>query len=58
MAASSLGKPVAMISSTVRDLPQHRDKVLRACLRAAVCSPEGRSVADLRPSDRLRLLGL
>lgn len=27
-------KPVAMISSTVRDLPDHRDQAMRACLDA------------------------
>jgi hypothetical protein len=28
--------PVVMISSTVRDLPEHREKVMDACLRVGL----------------------
>ncbi|HYE15628.1 MAG TPA: DUF4062 domain-containing protein, partial [Pyrinomonadaceae bacterium] len=40
MPEKSKHNPVVMISSTARDLPEHREKVMHACLRLGMFYPE------------------
>ncbi len=40
MPETSKDRPVVMISSTARDLPEHREKVMHACLRLGMFHPE------------------
>lgn len=40
MAETSKPNPVVMVSSTARDLPEHREKVMHACLRLGMFHPE------------------
>lgn len=40
MTDTSKPNPVVMVSSTARDLPEHRDKVMHACLRLGMFHPE------------------
>jgi hypothetical protein len=37
---TSKPNPVVMVSSTARDLPEHREKVMHACLRQGMFHPE------------------